>query len=114
MSHDATAKPHAPHDAQGGHDHGHPHLCMPEEARVKAARRLAIARGHLESVRRSLEDPDVYCVDVLRQLKAVQGALEGAAAVVLRGHLEAHVATAHERGDEKRIVDELMEVFKYT
>nr|WP_110888549.1 metal-sensitive transcriptional regulator [Deinococcus yavapaiensis] len=87
---------------------------MPEDARKKAARRLAIARGHLESVRRSLEDPHVYCVDVLKQLKAIQGAIDGAAAVVLRGHLEAHVATAHERGDEQKIVDELMEVFKYT
>ena len=90
------------------------HLCMPEESRKKAARRLAIARGHLESVQRQLQDPHAYCVDVLRQLKAVQGALEGASAVVLRGHLEAHVATAHERGDEQEIVDELMEVFKYT
>lgn len=95
--------------AHGGHQ-----LCMPQEARQKAARRLAIARGHLESVRRSLEDPQVYCVDVLRQLKAVQGALEGAAAVVLRGHLEAHVATAHERGDEQAIVEELMQLFKYS
>lgn len=115
MTHDATAERLHDHDAEAGsHDHAGHHLCMPEEARKKAARRLAIARGHLESVRRSLEDPDVYCVDVLRQLKAVQGALEGAASVVLRGHLEAHVATAHERGDEKKIVDELMEVFKYT
>ncbi|GHF63354.1 DNA-binding FrmR family transcriptional regulator [Deinococcus metalli] len=90
------------------------HLCMPEDARKRASRRLAIARGHLESVRKSLDDPDVYCIDVLRQLKAVQGALEGAAGVVMRGHLEAHVVAAHERGDEKRIVDELMELFKYT
>lgn len=90
------------------------HLCMPAESRKKAARRLAIARGHLESIQRQLDDPHAYCVDVLRQLKAVQGALEGAAGVVLRGHLEAHVATAATRGDEQEIVDELMEVFKYT
>ncbi len=93
---------------------GEHHLCMPEDARKKAARRLAIARGHLESIQRQLEDPHAYCVDVLRQLKAVQGALTGAAGVVLRGHLEAHVATASARGDEQEIVDELMEVFKYT
>jgi len=98
---------------QGEQCHTSQHLCMPEDSRKRAARRLAIARGHLESIRRSLEDPDVYCVDVLRQIKAVQGALDGAANVVLRGHLEAHVATAATRGDEKEIVDELMEVFKY-
>jgi CsoR family transcriptional regulator, copper-sensing transcriptional repressor len=90
------------------------HLCMPEESRKRATRRLAIAKGHLESIVRMLDDPHVYCMDVLRQIKAVQGALSGAGDVVLRGHLEAHVATAALRGDEAEIVDELMEALKYT
>ena len=92
----------------------HAHLCMPEDSRKRASRRLAIARGHVESIIRMLDDPEIYCVDVLRQIKAVQGALSGAGEVVLRGHLEAHVATAHERGDAHEIVEELMEALKYT
>jgi CsoR family transcriptional regulator, copper-sensing transcriptional repressor len=92
-----------------GHAH---HLCMPEEARKKASRRLAIAKGHLEHIQSLLQDPHVYCVDVLLQLKAVQGALEGAGEVVLRGHLEAHVATAATRGDTTQMVDELMGALK--
>ena len=84
-----TARPPAPHPPEGEACHTSQHLCMPEDSRQRAARRLAIARGHLESIRRSLEDPDVYCVDVLRQIKAVQGALSGAGEVVLRGHLDA-------------------------
>jgi DNA-binding FrmR family transcriptional regulator len=88
------------------------HLCMPEDTRKRAHRRIAIARGHLESIQRMLEDPHVYCVDVLLQLKAVQGALEGAGQVVLRGHLEAHIATAGERGDTTEMVDELMEAMR--
>ena len=87
---------------------------MPAESRKRAVRRLAIAKGHLESIQRMLEDPEVYCIDVLRQLKAVQGALAGAGEVILRGHLEVHVATAATRGDELEIVDELMEALKYT
>ncbi|BBN96757.1 copper homeostasis operon regulatory protein [Deinococcus grandis] len=90
------------------------HLCMPEDARKRAARRLNIARGHLESIIRMLDDPDAYCVDVLRQIKAVQGALSGAGEVVLRGHLQAHVATAAQRGDSEEIIEELMEALKYT
>lgn len=86
---------------------------MPIESRKQAARRLAIARGHLESIQRMLDDPDAYCIDVLRQLKAVQGALERAGEVVLRGHLEAHVSTAQERGDATELVEELMEALKY-
>ena len=59
-----------------------------------------------------LENPHIYCVDVLVQLRAVQGALSGVSEVVLRGHLEAHVATAATRGDTSEIVDELMEALK--
>ena len=88
------------------------HLCMPEDARKRASRRIAIAKGHLESIARMLEDPHVYCVDVLVQVKAVQGALSGISEVVLRGHSEAHVATAATRGDTSEIVDELMEALK--
>jgi CsoR family transcriptional regulator, copper-sensing transcriptional repressor len=91
------------------HEHS---LCMPLEARKRAIRRLAIAKGHLESIQRMLENPDVYCVDVLRQIKAVQGALQGAGEVVLRGHLEAHVATAAARGDAAEMVDEVMEAIR--
>lgn len=89
------------------------HLCMPADARKRAMRRLSIARGHLDSIVRMLEKDDVYCVDVLRQIKAVQGALSGAGDVVLRGHLETHVATAHGRGDTTEIVEELMEALRY-
>jgi CsoR family transcriptional regulator, copper-sensing transcriptional repressor len=94
--------------------HEHQHLCMPAQSRKRAARRLAIAKGHLESVVKMLENPNVYCMDVLRQLKAVQGALSGASEVILRGHLEAHVTTAAARGDALEVVDELMEALKYT
>ncbi len=88
------------------------HLCMPEDARKRARRRIAIARGHLESIQKMLEDPHAYCVDVLVQLKAVQGALSGVGEVVLRGHLEAHVVTAAARGDTTEMIDELMEAIR--
>jgi DNA-binding FrmR family transcriptional regulator len=88
-------------------------MCMPAETRADAARRLAVAKGHLEGVLRMLESEHVYCVDVMRQIKAVSGSLEKARDVVLEGHLKAHVATAQARGDAKEIVGELMDVLKY-
>ncbi|RJF72323.1 hypothetical protein D3875_12960 [Deinococcus cavernae] len=103
-----TAEPTAPHCPTDS-----AHLCMPDDARKRARHRLSIARGHLESIVKMLEKEDAYCVDVLRQIKAVQGALSGAADVVLRGHLEAHVATAADRGDTVEIVEELMEALRY-
>lgn len=88
-------------------------LCMPEAARKVVSRRLAIAKGHLESILHALEKHDTYCVDVLRQIKAVQGALEKAGQITLESHLRVHVATAAERGDTETIVEELMDALRY-
>ena len=94
--------------------HGHDgHLCMPEAARKVVTRRLAIAKGHLESILRALEKHDTYCVDVLRQIQAVQGALEKAGQITLESHLRTHVATAAGRGDTETIVEELMNALRY-
>lgn len=60
-----------------------------------------------------LEDDSSYCVDVLKQVKAVEGALSKVGDLVLRSHLKTHVATAASRGDVDGIVEELMEVLKY-
>ena len=88
-------------------------LRLDPETRRDALRRLKSAKGHLEGVLRMLEDESVYCVDVLKQVKAVQGALSKINEGVLRSHIRDHVATAAARGDTEHIVDELMEALKY-
>lgn len=88
-------------------------LHLDPDTRADAALRLKSARGHLDGIVRMLEDPDVYCVDVLKQVKAVQGALSRVNGKVLRAHVRDHVATASERGDTDAVVDELMEALKY-
>ncbi len=60
-----------------------------------------------------LDDESVYCVDALKQIKAIDGALEKVGAMVLKSHLKDHVVTAAQRGDADEIVNELMEVLKY-
>ena len=99
------------------HEHAHHtgggRLCMPEAARSVVTRRLAIAKGHLESILQSLQKHDVYCVDVMRQIRAVEGALQKAGQITLESHLRAHVATAAERGDTEAIVEELMDALRY-
>jgi DNA-binding FrmR family transcriptional regulator len=81
--------------------------------REDARRRLLSVRGHVEGILRMLAEDSVYCVDVLKQLKAVDGALDKVGALILHSHLKRHVVTAHERGDEDRIVSELLEILKY-
>lgn len=88
-------------------------LALDPEVRESARRRLASIRGHVEGIVRMLEREDVYCVDVLRQLKAVDGALAKVGDSVLRSHLHHHVTSAQARGDADQMVDELMEIMKY-
>ncbi|QGM22327.1 metal-sensing transcriptional repressor [Spiribacter sp. 2438] len=88
-------------------------LALDPEVRESARRRLASVRGHVEGIVRMLERDDVYCVDVLRQLKAVDGALAKVGDSVLRSHLHHHVTSAQARGDADQMVDELMEIMKY-
>ena len=90
----------------------HSHLHLDPKVREEARRRLLSAKGHLEGILRMLEDEKVYCVDVLKQLKAVEGALDRVGEMVLRAHLKDHVATAHERGEVEEVGGGLMEARK--
>jgi DNA-binding FrmR family transcriptional regulator len=99
----------APVPVQGAHDCLH----LDQATRADASLRLKGVRGHVEGVLRMLEDPQVYCVDVLKQVSAVQGALRKVSESVLRAHMRDHVVTAAQRGDTEQIVDELMEALKY-
>jgi DNA-binding FrmR family transcriptional regulator len=95
------------------HHHEHPTLCLDSAARTEAIRRLRSVRGHIEGILRMLEDESVYCADVLKQIKAVDGAMKKVSNIVMRSHLHDHVVTAAVRGDAGKIVDELMEILKY-
>ncbi|MDQ2707056.1 MAG: metal-sensitive transcriptional regulator [Actinomycetota bacterium] len=74
--------------------------------------RLKTARGHINGIIGIVES-DAYCPDVMKQLSAVQGLLEGASRVMLRRHLETCVAKAMQEGRIAEIVDELMETLKF-
>jgi DNA-binding FrmR family transcriptional regulator len=69
--------------------------------------RLRSARGHLDGVIRMVDD-DRYCIDVLHQLSAVQGALERVRREVLEAHLRGCVPEAVAEGRIEDIVDELL------
>jgi len=88
-------------------------LRLQAETRDAARLRLLSIRGHVEGILRMCDDESVYCVDMLKQIKAVQGALDKVGSLVLQSHLRNHVASAAQRGDTDQIVEELMEVLKY-
>lgn len=85
---------------------------MLPEYKNEAGLRLKVAAGHLEGVRRMMEH-DAYCVDLMKQLAAVQGTLQRVQQIFLRNHLSTCVSTAIKQGMGEAIIDELMGALKY-
>ncbi len=77
-------------------------------------RRLKTIEGHLRGIIRMVEN-DTYCIDVIRQIQAVESALNKVSAQILEGHLNSCVITAV-RGDDpserERVLKEITEVFE--
>ncbi len=85
---------------------------MKPEYKREAALRLKIAAGHLEGVRRMVDD-ETYCVDLMKQLSAVQASLEKVQQIFLRNHLSTCVSDAIKDGMGEEIIDELMGALKF-
>ncbi|MBI1982482.1 MAG: metal-sensitive transcriptional regulator [Candidatus Levybacteria bacterium] len=86
-------------------------MYRPKNVQERILHRLKIARGHLNKVIKMVEEQD-YCIDVIHQSQAVQSALKEADSLTLENHLKTCAADAIQKGNAKRAVGELMEVFK--
>lgn len=87
------------HGDENGHEHKHVHQ------NTKAIlNRIAKATGHLDSVKRMIEDGR-DCSDVLVQLAAVIAALKNTGKVILQDHIEHCIVEAIESNDRKAIDD---------
>jgi DNA-binding FrmR family transcriptional regulator len=84
------------------------------EKRQRIVARLRSVAGHVRGVERMVED-DVYCVDVMKQVLAVQRALDRVNTMLLEDHLE-HCATTAIRSSDasvrERTIAELLQVFE--
>jgi len=83
------------------------------DTKIKALGRLRRIEGQVQGIQRMVED-EKYCVDILLQLTAVEGAVEQVQRLLLGRHIESCVAEAIRSGstrDRQKKVDELLEVF---
>ena len=69
---------------------------------------LKTVRGHLDGIIRMLET-DAYCVDVMKQISAVQSALERTNRVMLHNHLETCFSEAVVDGRGATAIEELVD-----
>lgn len=77
-------------------------------------KRLKNIEGHVRGIQRMVEN-DAYCIDLIRQIQAVQAALGKVSSKVLNDHLHSCLITAV-RGDDpdtrERVLKEIAEVYE--
>ena len=80
----------------------------------QALKRLKTVEGHIAGIHRMVEDGE-YCIDVIRQIQAVQGALNKIAKMILEDHMHSCLITAV-RGEDpeerERVLKEIIEVYE--
>lgn len=85
---------------------------LDDPTRKKLLGRLRRLEGQIAGIHRMVQE-DSYCVDILVQMSAAQGALAKAGHVLLGHHVEHCVSDALRHGDEETRqtkIDELMDV----
>jgi DNA-binding FrmR family transcriptional regulator len=83
---------------------------LDRSAKPDVLRRLAYIEGHLNGVRRMIEE-DQYCVDVLKQTYAVRRAIEKLESRILENHLQGCVVEGIREGREEEVIGELIDLY---
>ncbi len=77
-------------------------------------KRLRSIEGHLRAVQRMVEE-DAYCIDILQQTQAIQGAIDRVNLLILENHLKTCVTTAirsQDPAERERVITELLQLFR--
>ena len=88
---------------------------MDTTTQKKTIRRLQIIEGHVRAVQKMVAN-DGYCIDIMRQISAVQSALNKVSQVILEEHLN-HCVTEAVRGDDanqrEKVLQEIAYIFEH-
>ena len=95
------------HGVPHSHAHGHTH-----ENTKAVLNRLSRAIGHLQSVKRMVEEGR-DCSEVLVQIAAVRSAIDTTGKVILQDHLKPCIVEAAQEGDRQAIDDLCQAIDKF-
>ena len=99
------------HDIAHTHEHSHDHPHVHENTRA-VLNRLSRAIGHLQSVRKMVEDGR-DCSEVLIQIAAVRSAINNIGKVILQDHIQHCIVDAVEQNDEQALDDLCQAIDKF-
>lgn len=97
------------HHLDGSHAEGHSHTHSHTQTKA-VLNRLSRAIGHLESVKRMVEDGR-DCTEVLIQIAAVRSALSSTAKVILKDHLEHCISEDQSACEQIQALNEAIDKF---
>lgn len=85
---------------------------MKQEHKRDALLRMKTVRGHVQAVMDMIERED-YCVDLMKQVAALQASLERVNRILLQNHLETCMTQSIRAGGGQAKIDELMRALKF-
>ena len=87
---------------------------MDTQTKDAVKRRIKSISGHVAGIERMI-DQDTYCIDVIRQVQAVQAALNKVNDLILENHLNTCVISAVRSDDpqqREKVLGEIVGVFE--
>ncbi|MBS3735993.1 MAG: metal-sensitive transcriptional regulator [Candidatus Bipolaricaulota bacterium] len=84
---------------------------LPTE-KQEALNRIRTVIGHSRGIEKMIEE-ERYCIDILKQIAAVQSSLSKLANLLTKDHMRVCVSEAVKEGKGEDKIEELVEVLKY-
>ena len=74
--------------------------------------RLRIIQGQIKGLEKMVEE-EKYCIEILRQSKALRKSLESFDALMLKNHLKTHLSNGKNLKNSDKLVKEIIDLLKY-
>ncbi len=74
--------------------------------------RLRILQGQIKGLEKMVED-EKYCIDILRQSKALRKSLESFDSLMLKNHLKMHLSGKTDFKNSEKLLKEIIDLLKY-
>lgn len=87
------------------------HAHHSEETKLNLKSRLNRIEGQVRAINRMIEE-DVYCDDVLTQIRATRSALNSVATKLLDHHMKSCIMDKIDAGDQAAAMEELLMTFQ--
>ncbi len=87
-------------------------LALFPEIKGRLRRRMRTVVGHIQAIERMIEE-ERYCVEILKQIAAVQAQLSNIAHELTKSHMKGCLTGAIHAGKGEEAIEELAEILKY-